>query len=165
MEESKFLINHLEGVITCRRKSYRQILSHPNVRSIQENIKINYFATSYWNVKIDPKKKGMLSSISWNMWRLPKHVVAGDLCTIWNKEIKTHGYFVNRLKLTPLQYIKNWKEIWKQVTEMWVSCASSVKSHWHVLRFMSDSKFIFLSIYMYDYVTIFIGFIRSKIHT
>ena len=71
--------------------------------------------------KIDPKKKGMLSSIPSNMLKFSKHFLAGDLCTIWNKEINTHGYFSNRLKLADITPIhkkleKNFRENYRNMS-------------------------------------------------
>ena len=63
----------------------------------------------------------MLSSIPSNMLKLSQHVAPGDLCTIWNKKIKTHGYFSNMLKLvgiTPIQkkFEGNLKENYSHVS-------------------------------------------------
>ena len=79
--------------------------------------------------KIDPKKKDMLFSIPSNMLKLSKHFVAGNLCTIWNKEIKTHGYFSNRLKLADVTPIHKKLEINLKENYRNVSILPAVKSH------------------------------------
>ena len=99
--ENSFLINNVSDEnLDPVNHAIKKFSNHPSILSIRKNIEVTdsfrFSRSDETQIisivnKLNPKKKGMSSSIPTDILKKSIHIVASDLAIIWNTEIVENG--------------------------------------------------------------------------